>query len=199
MFGYVIHRLLVMIPTLLAISAITFLIMQLPPGDFLSTHIAELQSQGESVDMAKIEFLRQQYGLDQPIWIQYLKWMGNLLRGDLGLSLEYQRPNAELIGEVPSDYAVCRTDLEDRLDRALLRMLRKKVGKLLCTTERLPPIGGVALSGVSLLARSARLHFPEFLAVEAVVPVLGRNRVHEEEPACGAQLVRELRAVVLGT
>jgi len=81
MFGYVIHRILVMIPTLIAISAITFLIMQLPPGDFLSTHIAELQSQGESVDMAKIEFLRQQYGLDRSPVEQYFHWILGMLRG----------------------------------------------------------------------------------------------------------------------
>ena len=71
MFGYLIHRLLIMIPTLLVISAITFVIIQLPPGDYLSAYVAELQSQGESVSEAKIAFLREQYGFDKPLWEQY--------------------------------------------------------------------------------------------------------------------------------
>ena len=99
MFGYVVHRLLVMIPTLLAISAITFLIMQLPPGDFLSTHIAELQSQGESVDMAKIEFLRQQYGLDHSPVVQYFHWIFGMLQGDFGYSFEFQLPVSKVVGD----------------------------------------------------------------------------------------------------
>ena len=99
MFGYVVHRLLVMIPTLLAISAITFLIMQLPPGDFLSTHIAELQSQGESVDMAKIEFLRQQYGLDHSPVVQYFHWIFGMLHGDFGYSFEFQLPVTKVVGD----------------------------------------------------------------------------------------------------
>ena len=66
--------------------------MQLPPGDFLSTHIAELQSQGESVDMAKIEFLRQQYGLDRSPIEQYFHWIVGMLQGDFGYSFEFQLP-----------------------------------------------------------------------------------------------------------
>ena len=58
MFGYIVHRLLIMIPTLLAISLIIFVVIQLPPGNYIETYIAELQSQGESVDPQKLEFLR---------------------------------------------------------------------------------------------------------------------------------------------
>ncbi len=62
MFGYLVHRLLIMIPTLIAISLIVFVIIQLPPGDYLTTYVAELQSQGEEVNQDKIAFLREQYG-----------------------------------------------------------------------------------------------------------------------------------------
>ena len=64
MLSYLIRRVLIMIPTLLAISAIVFIIIQLPPGDYLTTLVAELQSQGEAASLEKINFLRQQYGLD---------------------------------------------------------------------------------------------------------------------------------------
>jgi len=99
MLSYVVHRLLIMIPTLLAISAISFVIMQLPPGDFLSTYIAELQSQGESVDAAKIEFLRQQYGLDQSGIEQYFRWIFGMLQGDFGYSFEHQLPVTKVVGD----------------------------------------------------------------------------------------------------
>jgi peptide/nickel transport system permease protein len=96
---YVVHRLLVMVPTLLAISLITFVIIQLPPGDFLSAQLAELQAQGETLQQEKIEHLRRLYGLDQPLWIQYLRWLWGLLHGDLGWSFEYDRPVTEVIGD----------------------------------------------------------------------------------------------------
>ena len=68
MLRYVVHRVLMMIPTLLVISVLVFVIIQLPPGDYLESHIAELESQGETVDNEKIEFLRQHYGLDRPLY-----------------------------------------------------------------------------------------------------------------------------------
>ena len=88
-----------MIPTLFAISIITFVIIQLPPGDYLSTYIAELQSQGENVDIAKIEALRAQYGLDKSMVEQYCFWVVGLLQGDLGFSFEYQLPVSEVVGD----------------------------------------------------------------------------------------------------
>lgn len=96
---YLARRILVMIPTLFAISAITFIIIQLPPGDYLSTYIAELQSQGEAVDPAKIEFLRKQYGLDLPLYEQYFVWLWGVLQGDFGWSFEYNLPVRDVIGE----------------------------------------------------------------------------------------------------
>jgi len=99
MLGYLVHRLLIMIPTLLAISALTFIIIQLPPGDYLETYIAELESQGESVDPEKIQQLREQYNLDKPMIVQYLTWLGGLLRGDMGYSFEYSQPVSAIVGD----------------------------------------------------------------------------------------------------
>ena len=96
---YIIHRILMMIPTLLVISLICFIIIQLPPGDYLESYIAELQSQGETVDETKIAFLRQEYGLDKPLWEQYLYWLTGMLQGDFGYSFEYDLPVSEVVGD----------------------------------------------------------------------------------------------------
>ena len=99
MFAYLVRRILVMVPTLLAISAIVFTIIQLPPGDYLSTLIAELQSQGEAASLERIEFLRQQYGLDRSPVEQYFHWLFGMLHGDLGWSFEYNLPVSHVIGD----------------------------------------------------------------------------------------------------
>src|SRR5262245_38759565 len=99
MVRYLVHRLLLMIPTLLAISIMTFVIIQLPPGNYLDTLITELRAAGETADLQKVEFLRKQYGLDQPVWMQYGLWLTGLLHGDLGYSFEYDRPVTAIIGE----------------------------------------------------------------------------------------------------
>jgi peptide/nickel transport system permease protein len=96
---YIARRIMIMIPTLLAISFIIFTIIQLPPGDYLETYVAELQAQGEAVDPQKIEFLRQQYGLDRPFLEQYAVWVIGLLQGDYGYSFEYQLPVSEVVGD----------------------------------------------------------------------------------------------------
>jgi peptide/nickel transport system permease protein len=99
MLTYIVHRLLVMIPTLLAISLIIFVIIQLPPGDYFESHIAELQSQGETVDLEKIEFLRREYGFDRPILEQYVLWVWNMLHGDFGYSFEFRLPVSDVVGD----------------------------------------------------------------------------------------------------
>src|SRR5215475_11311911 len=99
MLSYIVHRILIMIPTLLAISIVIFTIINLPPGDYFSTYIAELQSSGEAADLAKINFLKMQYGFDKPIWEQYLFWAGGLLRGDMGFSFAYNLPVNEVVGD----------------------------------------------------------------------------------------------------
>ena len=99
MAGYVLRRLLTMIPTLLVISVLVFVIIQLPPGDYLESHIAELQAQGESVDEKQIQFLREEYGLDQPLPLQYWYWVTGMLQGDFGYSFEYNLPVTEVVGD----------------------------------------------------------------------------------------------------
>ena len=99
MFGYIVHRLLVMVPTLLVISALVFLIIQAPPGDYLETLIAEMQSRGEGVDRGQIELLRRTYGLDKSLFEQYFVWLFGMLQGDFGWSFEHQRPVSELVGQ----------------------------------------------------------------------------------------------------
>ena len=96
---YILQR-LALLPLLMVIySFVIFAIIQAPPGDFLTSYVATLASSGSSLSAEQIAALRAQYGLDQPFHVQYLLWLQHLLHGDFGLSLEYQRPNAELIGE----------------------------------------------------------------------------------------------------
>ncbi|MGQ0509755.1 MAG: ABC transporter permease [Betaproteobacteria bacterium] len=113
MFAYTIRRLLVMIPTLLVISFVTFTIIKLPPGDFLSNQIAELQSQGDKAALERVAFMRKQFGLDRPFIEQYATWVGiwprqapgggrvfsGLLQGDWGWSFEHDLPVSQVIGD----------------------------------------------------------------------------------------------------
>ncbi|HJU23781.1 MAG TPA: ABC transporter permease [Casimicrobiaceae bacterium] len=99
MLQYVAKRLLMMIPTLLAISVIVFTIIQLPPGNYIESYIAELEAQGESVDEQKVAFLREYYGLDKPLPEQYVHWVGGMLKGDFGYSFEFNMPVTKVIGD----------------------------------------------------------------------------------------------------
>ena len=108
MFRYLVHRVLVMVPTLFAVSVLVFVIIQLPPGDYLSNQLAELRAQGEGAALEKIEFLRQQYGFDKPLVEQYAIWVGiwpgdtgfaGLLQGSLGWSFEYGIPVTDVVGD----------------------------------------------------------------------------------------------------
>jgi peptide/nickel transport system permease protein len=99
MLGYLVHRILIMIPTLIAISILIFIIIHLPPGDYFSTYIAELQSQGEGANLAKIAFLKAQYGFDRPLWQQYIYWAVGLLHGDMGYSFLYDLPVNKIVGD----------------------------------------------------------------------------------------------------
>jgi peptide/nickel transport system permease protein len=96
---YVLRRLILLPLLLFVFSVAVFAIVQAPPGDFLTAYMATLASSGSSISAEELEALRRDYGLDQPLHVQYWRWMANVLRGNLGLSLEYQRPNTELIGE----------------------------------------------------------------------------------------------------
>src|ERR1700738_4643452 len=99
MLSYLVHRILIMIPTLIAISVVIFTIINLPPGDYFSTYIAELQSSGEAADLAKIHFLQAQYGFDRPLWEQYIYWAVGLLQGDMGYSFAYNLPVNQVVGD----------------------------------------------------------------------------------------------------
>jgi len=96
---YILQRLALLPLLMIVYSFVIFAIIQAPPGDFLTSYIATLASSGSSISAEQVSALRHEYGLDQPFIVQYFYWLQNLLHGNLGLSLEYQRPNAELIGE----------------------------------------------------------------------------------------------------
>ena len=99
MLRYIAWRIMMMVPTLLLISALVFTIIELPPGDYFESYISELRAQGEAVDMAEIEALRAQYGFDQPPVMRYFHWVAGMLQGDFGYSFEYQLPVNEVVGE----------------------------------------------------------------------------------------------------
>jgi peptide/nickel transport system permease protein len=98
MLSYIVRRVLFAIPTLLGISMLSFFIMQLPPGDFLTSYAALLATMGEGMSATALENLREAYGLGEPVYVQYWKWIsGIILRGDFGMSLEWRMPVADLI------------------------------------------------------------------------------------------------------
>ncbi|MGM4983592.1 MULTISPECIES: ABC transporter permease [Rhizobium] len=99
MLKYIIWRIAVMIPTLLVISMLVFTIIQLPPGDFFESQIAELRAQGETANLQEIEDLRHEYGLDRPIAVQYVRWVAGMLHGNFGYSFEYQLPVSDVVGD----------------------------------------------------------------------------------------------------
>ncbi|WP_193105530.1 ABC transporter permease [Brachybacterium sp. FME24] len=100
MVHYIARRLLYMVPTLLAISILTFLVIQAPPGDYLNTVVAKLEAEGQYVDRAQLEALRNRYGLDEPIWVQYWRWItGIIIHGDFGHSFVYSAPVADVLKE----------------------------------------------------------------------------------------------------
>ncbi len=99
MLSYILRRVLMMIPTLLIISALVFTIIQLPPGDYFDSYISELRAMGEASDLAEIEELRERYGLDKPVAEQYVRWVGGMLVGDFGYSFEYRLPVSDVVGD----------------------------------------------------------------------------------------------------
>lgn len=96
---YIIKRVLIMIPTLIVTSALIFTVMELPPGDYFETYVAEMQAQGEKADTSRIDFLKNEYGLDRPPVERYFYWVAGLLRGDMGYSFEHQMPVREVVGD----------------------------------------------------------------------------------------------------
>ncbi|HEX9550581.1 MAG TPA: ABC transporter permease [Candidatus Limnocylindrales bacterium] len=99
MIRYLLRRFGLALLTIWAISMVAFLIIQLPPGDYITTYISRLGEAGTSTSEQQLAILREQYGLDQPLWVQYGKWMSLVLQGQFGLSLLYVRPVADVVGE----------------------------------------------------------------------------------------------------
>lgn len=97
MLGFILRRFLWMIPSFLAVTVVAFTIIQLPPGDFVTSYAADLATSGSPADPDTLARLRARYGLDQPMVIQYFTWIGNALKGDLGMSFEYRAPVADII------------------------------------------------------------------------------------------------------
>ena len=96
---YLLRRVAYMVVLLILLSFVVFVIIQLPPGDYLTTYIATLEARRIPITESLLEGLREQYGLDQPLHVQYFKWAGNFLRGDMGDSFSQNRDVAKVIGE----------------------------------------------------------------------------------------------------
>src|SRR5437667_3823709 len=99
MLAYIGRRALLAVFTVWAISMLAFVIIQLPPGDYVSSYIAQMAAMGSVVSDEEAQTLRIQYGLGQPIYVQYWKWMKQIAEGNFGFSMEWRRPVTEVLGE----------------------------------------------------------------------------------------------------
>lgn len=96
---YILQRLVYMVILLLLLSVTTFVIIQLPPGDYLTMYITRLETSGEKIDQSEIDSLKRQYGLDRPLYAQFLRWFAGMFRGHFGTSLQWNRPVTDIIGD----------------------------------------------------------------------------------------------------
>ena len=99
MLAYLTGRLTLAVLTVWAISVLAFVIIQLPPGDYITSYLAQMSASGSFVTEQEADALREQYGLNKPLYVQYLRWMALVMRGNFGVALEWQRPVAEVIGD----------------------------------------------------------------------------------------------------
>jgi peptide/nickel transport system permease protein len=99
MLTYLVRRIALGLLTIWAVSILSFVIIQLPPGDFVGAYIAKLEVQGTTVTQAEANAMRAQYGLDQPLLVQYVKWIFQVVQGNFGQSLDYNLPVADVIGD----------------------------------------------------------------------------------------------------
>ena len=113
MLQFTIRRILYMIPTLIIISVLSFIIIQLPPGDYLTSVVTAMTATGETIDAAALAAMEQRYGLGQPVYVQYWKWITNIiLHGDFGQSFEWNQPVSELIwGRLALTFVISLTTL----------------------------------------------------------------------------------------
>jgi peptide/nickel transport system permease protein len=99
MWGYILRRILIMIPTLFITSVLIFTIIELPPGDYFESYVAELQAMGEQVDEDRLQFLREEYGFDKHPVERYFDWILGWFVGDFGYSFAYELPVNEVVGD----------------------------------------------------------------------------------------------------
>lgn len=99
MIAYIVRRLLLAVLTTLAISVLSFIIIHLPPGDYVTSYISSMSASGSAVSEGEAQALREQLGLDQPVTVQYMKWMGLILQGNFGMAMEWGRPVSDVIGD----------------------------------------------------------------------------------------------------
>jgi peptide/nickel transport system permease protein len=96
---YIVKRLILAVLTVFAISVLAFVIIHLPPGDYVTSYIASMSASGSAVSEGEAIAMREQLGLDKPIWVQYFKWMALILQGNFGMAMEWGRPVADVIGD----------------------------------------------------------------------------------------------------
>ncbi|TVR55123.1 MAG: ABC transporter permease [Spirochaetaceae bacterium] len=113
MLGFLARRAVLMVATLIVVSMIAFIIIELPPGSFLDAYVSQLMSDGRAIDESEIASLRSFYGLDDPAYVRYFRWVGGIvLRGDLGRSLEWRQPVRNLIADrLPFSFAISLASL----------------------------------------------------------------------------------------
>src|SRR5262249_1633590 len=99
MVSYIVRRLFLAVLTVWAISVLSFIIIHLPPGDYVTSYIASMSASGSAVSGGEAKALRAQLGLDKPIPVQYAKWMGLMLQGQFGMAMEWGRPVTDVIGD----------------------------------------------------------------------------------------------------
>ena len=98
--AFIVRRLLMLVPFLILVSALSFVVIQLPPGSFIDTYRRNLEAQGGTVNEAQLKALEARYGLDKPVIVQYGVWISNIvLHGDFGNSFRYQRPVVDILWE----------------------------------------------------------------------------------------------------
>ena len=143
MVAYIVRRLLLAVLTVWAISVLSFIIIHLPPGDYVTSYIASMSASGSAVSEGEARALREQLGLDQPITVQYAKWMGLILQGNFGMAMEWGRPVSDVIGDrlaltmIISLAAIIFTWARGAAHRHLLRGLPLLVPRLRVHARRL--------------------------------------------------------------
>ena len=99
MLAFIIRRIITIIPLMILISIVSFVVIELPPGDWVTTRVEQLRVSGVTVDNSEIERLTSQYGLDKPGYIRYIRWVSNMLQGDFGYSFQWNQPVNEILAE----------------------------------------------------------------------------------------------------